>query len=485
MAFNTLKYLEKGKVEFVSRLTPYDFKSLIINVRNSERRELIVKGFIDKLLDIRPRFCLLIIYDMPEYFQKTEYLLNNYFKVEFFSKEEIEAFLTNSKAATKYLIENFQDLISIYKDDLDFIFSHLINNKEEYKDLLKEIAFSKNLKLRYQFMKYIIINNPELISYFYDDISKYLTSDNYQENEQISLFRDLMDAEDISELAFLIFDSAQDYDTYLKVKEFILKNYPTNSLAKHLLKPKKKLIGEYSYQIVDNELGISEFQKDPDTYFKSANRGRLSIYRYHGSKISKELLEEYKSFLSYFRDDDRNLSDVDDNGLSNKLEAYLEKYLDLSTDKTHEFIESGSTTSCYRVGDYVFKLSSTKWSYEEIICPDLYLILKNLEEIFIRDKNGIVVAGIEVQRYLKRDAKNIPEGTLKLFSEELSRLGYYTTDSLMDGPCGDNCRLLDDYRDSGELNPPKWFKKTPLVLVDRDRVYKKENIYPKQLRPYY
>ena len=156
----------------------------------------------------------------------------------------------------------------------------------------------------------------------------------------------------------------------------------------------------------------------------------------------------------------------------------------LSTDKTHEFIESGSTANCYRIGDYVFKLSSTKWSYEDIICPDLYLILRNLEEDFIRNDKGIVVAAIEIQKYLKRTARNIPIITLKLFRDELDRLGYYTTDSLMNGPCGDNCRLLDDYKESGELNPPDWFKETPLVLVDRDRVYRKDNIYPKQLRSY-
>ena len=48
----------------------------------------------------------------------------------------------------------------------------------------------------------------------------------------------------------------------------------------------------------------------------------------------------------------------------------------------------------------VFKLINMKWSYEEVICPNLYLILKNLEEHYIRDEKGIVKAGIEVQKYL-------------------------------------------------------------------------------------
>lgn len=485
MAFNTLEYLEQGNIDFIFNLTTYDYKSLIINVRNSNRRNEIVKGFINKLIDEKPKFCLLIIYDMPEYYNETLYLLNKYFRIESFSKEEIENFLNNSKAASKYLIDNIDILLTIYKDNLDFIFKFLIAHREEYPTLVDSFAFSKDMKIRYLFMKYLILNNKELIPYFYDDISKYLTADTSRNYEQLTLLPIFLNSENISELAFLIFDSQKDYETYTKIKEFILKNYEFNSLADHLLEFKQEPVGEHCFKIVDNRKGIIEFAKDADTYFKSASRGKLRIYRNHQKLVSNELIEQYRKYLSYFRDgEDTRLSDIDYYGLSHKLEEYIEKYLDLSTDKTHKFIESGSTANCYRIGDYVFKLSSTKWSYEDIICPDLYLILRNLEEDFIRNDKGIVVAAIEIQKYLKRTARNIPIITLKLFRNELDRLGYYTTDSLMNGPCGDNCRLLDDYKESGELNPPDWFKETPLVLVDRDRVYRKDNIYPKQLRSY-
>jgi len=74
----------------------------------------------------------------------------------------------------------------------------------------------------------------------------------------------------------------------------------------------------------------------------------------------------------------------------------------MSTDKSCKFLASGSTSDCFKIGDYVFKLNKTKWSYEDEICPNVYLIIKNLEEHFVRDKNGIVNAGIEVQKYLSR-----------------------------------------------------------------------------------
>ena len=486
MAFNTLEYLEQGNVDFVFEQTISDHKSLIMNVRNSERKREIVKGFLNKLLDTYPSFCLPIIYDMDEYYNETIYLLRTYFKIESFSKEEIENFLNNSSATSNYLLSNLSELLDNYKDDLDFIFKFLLSNKEKYNEQLKIVAYSKDLHLRYSFMKYLLLNNPEMINYFYEDISKYLTSINYQENEQLPIIPDLMTIEDASELAFLLFDNNYDYETYLRMKNFILNNYPYNYLASYLIDLKMVPQGDNTYIIVDNDEGIAEFLSDSDTYFQTAGRGKLKIYKDYSSSISSELIEQYKKYISYFcQERERTLSDIDYYGLSKKLETYLEKYLDLSSDKTHEFIEDGSTASCYRIGDYVFKLCSTKWSYEDIICPDLYLIIKNLEEVFVRDKRGVVVAGIEVQKYLKRDAKNIPPRTLSLFTKELNRLGYYYTDSLMNGPCGDNCRLLDDYHDSGENNPPEWFKKTPLVLVDRDRVYRKDNIYPKQLRSYY
>ena len=46
----------------------------------------------------------------------------------------------------------------------------------------------------------------------------------------------------------------------------------------------------------------------------------------------------------------------------------------------------------------------------------------------------------------------------------------------MEGPTGDNCRLLYSYKDADCSNLeklPSWFKNIPLVSVDRDMTYKK------------
>ncbi len=486
MAYNSLKYLEDGKVDFIFDLSSYDYKSLIEKVRNSSNKLKIIKGFFPLLCDKLPYFCFEVVRDIEEYKTFTyNYCLNN-FKINDISKDTLNHILNESVVGKRYLEDNFELILLKYQDDLDFIFDYLFKNVLDNYDLLKRISIYSNLHIRSLFMIYLIKNYKEISFLFYDDISKYLTSLTYEENEQLSLFEPLlMKMEDLSYLAFVIFDENYNYDLYLKIKKILFDNYKTNNLVSYLLKPKKEMQGETAYTLVPNYKGIKEVRSDIDTYFKTANKSRFVIYKNFTNIISEELRSKYEEYLSYFRNKDGSIeyifNDIDNSNLGIILEKLVDKYLSLSKNDIHYYIGKGSTSYCYRIGDYVFKLDRTKWSFEEIICPDLYIILPNLEEMFIRDKNGIITSGIEVQKYLEKDAKDVPKNIVGLLRRELKKLGYYTTDSFMDGPCGDNCRLLDSYIDSGNLNPPDWFKEYPLVLVDRDRVYKLENKNPKQL----
>ena len=182
--------------------------------------------------------------------------------------------------------------------------------------------------------------------------------------------------------------------------------------------------------------------------------------------------------------DEWDLKKIDNCGLSSLLEKWTEKYMDLSQSKEYGFVGKGTTCSCYRIGDYVIKLVKTKWSYEDEICPDIYLIAKDYEEIYVRDKDGIVKGGLEVQKYLTRNAKNIDPKYFGYFDEALEKLGYRRTDTLINGSCGENAMLLDTYYDADCANPeklPEWFKECPIVIVDRDRIYSKDKTYVKQL----
>jgi len=210
--------------------------------------------------------------------------------------------------------------------------------------------------------------------------------------------------------------------------------------------------------------------------YKNNLYSNIEIYKKYSKYVSQELFDSFLKYFKYFRNgDEENLEKIIYYEMLEELTIYVDKYLSLSKQNSYGFLNRGTTAACYQIGDYVFKLINMKWSYEEVICPNLYLILKNLEEHYIRDEKGIVKAGIEVQKYLTNTNYKVTSADLRNFKKELKSLGYFVYDNLIKGQNGDNCMLLDSYKDADYDNPellPDSFKKKPLVLVDRDLVYK-------------
>lgn len=469
MDFNYLDKLKNDEFDFMNSLDNYEYKKLINNIKNDQNRFDIINAILPKLKKSYPQFCVDIIYDIDDYNDITKDILYNYYDLDNINITQVNKLLNNKEIGIYLLENNFEYFIDKFKDNLYFIFKFLFDNNNECFNILKKLSTYNDLHTRYLFMEFLVKNYPQLIDLFYDDITKYLTDDN----------ENYMNVKEVSELAFLFFNNDIDYTTWEKLKQFIFNNYKYNDLAYYLLNFKN-----LSYDST-NEKNINEFNKDANNLFSTSLNYRLNILKNYSNNVSKELLESYKRELLYFNSSskvDYIYKNIELHDLSRQLFEYVDKYLSISTNKTHSFIDVGSTASCYRIGDYVFKLVKTKWSYEDIICPNLYIILPNLEEVFVRDIDGVVTAGIEVQKYLPKGADNLPRYVFSDFISELSRLGYYTTDTLINGKCGDNCRLLDNYIESGNINPPEWFKEYPLVLVDRDRVYKKTNSLPKQLK---
>ena len=300
-----------------------------------------------------------------------------------------------------------------------------------------------------------------------------------------------MKPEDISKLAVLLLTHNRKED-YIKLKEYIMNEYKYNYLASELLCSRREFnpVCHVLVEDKDKKMKEKEFNKDADRLFSTSADYRYALYLREKNKISKELLDEFANRIKLFirEGNDDRLYSIYRNGLGQLLEEWTDKYIELSKSKEHCFIGGGTTCDCYRIGDYVIKLVKTKWSYEDIICPNLYLIAKNYEEIYLRDRKGIVTGGLEVQKYLSRRADNIDSKYFRYFDLALDRLGYRRTDTLTRGTCGENTMLLDTYRDADCPNPervPVWFKQYPLVLVDRDRIYPKEQYYIKQLRSGY
>lgn len=493
MAFNPIERLEQGNVSFLWKLSFEDRKRLINYIRESPNRNNIVKGFLKKLKRHLPYFCFEIIYDMDEYTKDTFELVKGNLGVKVGYKnlineaEKIKNILYNTSWGHAFVLRNLNNILRANKDNIDPILDYTFDDFEKNQDFIKRLSRYHNLHTRYLFMKYLVEKHPDKIDLVYDDIMKYLTNYTYEENEQLTLLPDLMNSEDISKLAIYSLMFNPNKSLWYKLKEYILANYKTNDLASLLL---------YRTDLRDIVLGEKdleqEFEMDADRLFESANTHKHMIYERYKEQLSSELVKRFEYYLNLFKSKEKDkflatytAYSLSLNGLWNEVVSYVDKYLPISKDQTSEYLTSGSTAVCYRIGDYVFKIFKSKWSYEDVICPDLYLIAKNFEEHYIRNKHGVVIGGIEVQKYLSSKDIKITSEHLRLFTEALKKAGYYVNDSLMHGRCGDNVAILDSYLDADTENPenlPDWFKETPLVLVDRDMVYRLENKQPRQLK---
>lgn len=498
MSFNPIERLEKGNLDFVFNLTDYDRNHLIAEVRKRKNRVRIINGFIYQLKDYLPSFCFSIIYDIPEFAKVARELFN----FKYINAEILNNMLNNSPAGIELLNEYLELFLSssMSIDILNVIFKYILDNKNN--NLIHKVSICNDLHVRYLFMNYLLNNYIEMIDDVYCDITKYTTSTTYESGEQISFAPELMNSEDVSKLAvaLLVNNRVADYD---KLKRFILKEYEYNYLASELLKPLFDFDPDTGNMIKDDlkEIKESTFSQDSSVLFKTSADYRFGMYMSHKDKIKKELLDEFEYKIRYFintgnpndsyslfnSSDEDMLNIIYSHGLGNLLEKYAEKYMDLSKCKEYGYVKAGTTCNCYRLGDYVIKLIRMKWSYEDIICPDLYLFAKNYEEIYVRNKSGEVVAGLEVQKYLTKDARFVDPKYLKSFDDALKGLGYTRTDTLVNGTCGENAMLLDTYLDADCHNPeflPKWFKECPIVVVDRDRIYPKDEIFVRQIRQF-
>lgn len=494
MAFNTLEYLRDGKVDFVFHCTSYDYKHLIENVRKALNRIEIINGFLPKLRENLPSFCFAIIYDIPEFADEAYELLN----IKNVTSEMLNNLLYNSPLGLKVLYENLDTFLSTNEDTkyFDVIVKYAFNSNN--KELLHKLSINSDLHTRFLFMNYLIDNYPERINEIYNDITEYTTSVTFEPFEQMTFLPELMEQEDISKLAVKLLGNNLKKD-YLKLKKIILEKYKYNNLASELLDT--RFVEDHTRSgvfVIDKKkkaMQEASFNEDSNTLFITSANYRFHILFDHKERIRKELLDEFAYKMRYYLDakrideysvnqDECDLKKIDNCGLTGLLENWTEKYMDLSQSKEYGFVGKGTTCSCYRIGDYVIKLVKAKWSYEDEICPNIYLIAKDYEEIYVRDKNGIVKGGLEVQKYLTRNAKNVNPKYFGYFDEALENLGYKRTDTLINGLCGENAMLLDTYCDADCINPenlPKWFKECPIVIVDRDRIYSKDKIYVKQL----
>lgn len=193
-------------------------------------------------------------------------------------------------------------------------------------------------------------------------------------------------------------------------------------------------------------------------------------------KIPENSLKEYREFLRLYHyqqtiDIDRKLSVL----ASHNQELLITSYL---KDKVTSYVRSGTTTSVFRVGDEVLKLSLKK--HEPDTERELFLIAPtNLQVIYDQEEKPILY--IEKQPYLSRQyhGQEMTSRDVINFMEELDRQGFEVTDPHCISGSFDNFGFLNDYHEANITgfqsveDLPNWFKERPIVLYDVDLIYRK------------
>ena len=492
MSYYSIEKLRNGDVDFLYDFLPHDEKKCQESIRTLPDRLAVVQSFYEKAKTIAPFFCFEIIYDMDEYKKETFDLIKKYNCK--FSTEKLINILNNTSWGENYVFKNIDKIIAEDKNRIPMILDFVFNKAKRYNDWITLFKTHTNLHYRFLFIQYIIENHPnELNNIYNNDLIKFTTSHTGLPYEQLTLLSEKMNSKDISKIAYALFDSKIDKKFYLELKEYILNNYLENDIAELLLELKQVPSGNPgACRLVQNETGINEFQSDAQRLYLTSRNYQFHIMKKFSDYLSEKLVEEFEYYNKLFSETPKRRRDepmrrIDCYGLTKEVKRSVDTYLDLSENKTYEYINSGSTSDCYRIGDYIFKLIRSKWSYEDIISPNLYLIIKNYEEFYIRDKDGFVSCGLEVQKFLKKPVREIDNlsDRISWLNITLQSLGYYYADRYLSEEWGDNIGILDSYKDADCKNHealPAEFKQTPLVIIDRDRIFKVNDKHPKLIK---
>lgn len=482
MAYNPIKMMLEGDITFLTErwdTSSHGESELIERIRNHPQRKEILTASLTKILKCDPYFAFEIIYDMEEY-RDIFYKLIGKLHIDFNSKRWLNI-LNNTQFGEEYIYNNFnnfiEDDIYLKMDNLvEFLFKFSLM-KEKWLDFFLK---SQDMLLRGFFFISLVKIFPST--------AKLLINENFnllewepQIGDQLMVINPQISMEHLSLFSSLYLKRTQDKQGFIRLKNYILKNYKKNDLARHLLAFDAIKTGDSSVINLKNNLANETLKENINELFVTSKNDKLFIYQKFRELINKDLMDLYaniinieKSYPKMIMPSDRNLAHIYTFNLGENVEMLVDKYLSLSISKEIEFLDKGSCSSTYKIGDYIIKFGTGKHSTEKTICPNIYLIVKNLEEFFVRDEHGRVVANLEVQKYLSKKSTHLDESYFVKFSQELSKLGYWSAEYRSREGFGENFGILDSYKEADCANPevlPDWFKECPLVLWDRDLIY--------------
>lgn len=460
--------LLEGDLDFLDSFSSNYIDGLTKEIIDSPLRMNILTSSFDKITRKNIYFAFKISCDLKEYQGYWRRYLEQDYSV-LLDYDCLLYFLLKVSWSKKYVSE-ILDKLALSRKSSIFAILRYTDRTNDYS-LVKKLAYHYNLDVRGLFLEELIDTHSHLVYNIYDDITDCFIKYDMNGNTV------LMQEEKVSRIASLILVHGLGEEVYSKIRDFIFDNYETNTLAASLDNYGKLNLDVFT---LNKEMLV----RDIDRLFVTSKNYKYVLATRYQEYMNPTILREFRSRISSFTWIDREaVSNIFFSGLGDKFLDYVDKYLEMSTgSKVIRDAGFGTCSRVFRVGDYAIKISHKKWSMEDSICPSGYLFAKNYEEDIVRKDNGEVTGAIEVQKYLTRPLVVDDYMAIFNYQEALRNAGYYTKDVLTDREGGANCYYLDSYLDADCDDPeslPEWFKKDPVVLVDRDLVFKLENKNPK------
>ena len=461
--------LLSGDLDFLDSFSSTYIDELTKDIVDSPYRKKILYESFNKIFDKNPRLAFLISLDLEEY----KHFWRRYLEMNYSLLLDYDCllfFLLKSDWSLKFVGEVLEKLVLAKKSSV-FAILRYTERTGDYS-LVKKLAYHYNLDVRGLFLEELIDTHSHMVFNIFNDIS-----DCFVKRDSDGNVKAFMDEEKVSRIASLVLIHGLGEDIYLRIRDFIFDNYDKNTLAANL-----DGYGKYNMDVLT--LNKEMLVRDINRLFITSKNYKYVLATRYQEYMDPIILKEFRSKISSFTWIDRDaVAQIFLSGLGDNFLEYVDKYLEMSTGaKVIRDAGFGTCSRAFRVGDYVIKLSHKKWSMEDSLCPRGYLFAKNYEEDVVRKSNGEVTGAIEVQKYLTRPLVVDDYMAIFNYQEALRNAGYYTKDVLTDREGGSNCYYLDSYLDADCDDPeqlPDWFKKDPVVLVDRDLVFKLENKNPK------
>lgn len=259
----------------------------------------------------------------------------------------------------------------------------------------------------------------------------------------------------------------------------IIQNFYSIEGKKVLSSLPSKLI----FRAMDDEWLNSIIKNNADLFFESEANDKCKFYFNYIDYISDDIKTKFSKFLEFYKKLPYQFGKTKIGEIVTKLYNYDDQInlAKIVGNSDISYLNSGTLSTVYRIDDKVLKLSTEK--YSKTTEGNFFMIAPTkINKIIDEDDNTILI--VEEQPFLSDtyNGKRIERDDVVLYMQKIEELGYEVTDPHCKNYETDNFGFLKDYHEAtlGEYKSledlPDWFKEKPIVLLDVDLIYKKENV---------